>query len=829
MRILKFFEDLKYNLVHVISRVALCMDLKQKQYKYLTRCFHCGDRCSSTKISFQEKYFCCEGCKMVFSILNENNLCEYYTIDDHPGINRKIKVRDSKFAFLDNETIKSKLLSFSDGVQSKVVFYLPQMHCNSCIWLLENLNKIEAGILYSQVNFLKKEIIVTYSEKKISLRKIAELLTSVGYEPHISMNDLSKSKSNPVNRSRIYKIGVAGFAFGNIMMLSFPEYFSAGNIENSSLKFLFNYLNIFLSIPVFFYSASEFFISGFKGLKNGILNIDAPIALAILITFSRSVYEVLSQTGVGYFDSMTGIVFFMLVGRYFQDRTYETISFDRDYSSYFPIGVTSIDNNGVETQIPVSEIKEGTRIRIYAHEIVPADAILFFGKASIDYSFVTGESVPIEKSIGEIIYAGGKQTQGVIELEVVKEVSQSYLTQLWNNEVFKKDQKTAKISFIHRLSKYFTIVVFSIALVSFIFWQYNDSSKAWNALTAVLIVACPCALLLSATFTYGNMMRVLQKFNFFVRNSQVVENISSIDSIVFDKTGTITSQTAADITYVGKELTDHQSQILRSLAASSNHPLSKAIVSALPISKSVLIDYFKEIKGMGLEGEIDGVTIKIGSENYFSILPDLTETDGSRVYISFGNEVVGYYLIKNHYRKGLPTLINSFKKNFKLRLISGDNDFERLRLGQLFGSDSELLFNCKPEDKLLFIKNLQTRGEKVIMLGDGLNDAGALMQSDVGISVTDNINNFSPACDAILDGGSFPLLSNLISYCKKGKTIIAISFFISILYNLVGMFFAVKGDLKPVFAAILMPVSSISIVLITTGLSSYYGSKISKK
>ena len=296
-------------------------------------------------------------------------------------------------------------------------------------------------------------------------------------------------------------------------------------------------------MPVFFYCSTEFFVQAWKGIKHKFLNIDAPIALAIFITFGRSLYEVLSHTGPGYFDSMSGIVFFMLIGRYFQNRTYQSISFDRDFKSYFPLGVSVINTDGIEKQISVSELKVGDRIKIHNDEIVPADAILFFGKATIDYSFVTGESLPIEKSIGEIVYAGGKQTSGAIELEVVKEVSQSYLTQLWNNDAFKENKEEVKVSFIHRISRYFTYALFSIAISAAIYWSINDSSKIWGAVTAVLIVACPCALLLSATFTNGNMIRILNKYKLYVKNKR--------ETKVFD--GFNNQLTGEMVTYLNKQ------------------------------------------------------------------------------------------------------------------------------------------------------------------------------------------------------------------------------------------------------------------------------------
>ena len=577
---------------------------------------------------------------------------------------------------------------------------------------------------------------------------------------------------------------------------------------------------------MFFYCAAEFFISAWKSLKQNFLNIDAPIALAIVITFARSVYEIVSDTGVGYLDSMSGIVFFMLIGRFFQDKTYQNLSFDRDYTSYFPLGVTVLNEDGTENQIPVSKLKVGQRIKIHSHEIIPADAILFMGKAQIDYSFVTGESLPVEKSIGEIIYAGGKQTAGALELEVIKDVSQSYLTQLWNNDTFEKTKGEKKVSFIHAVSKYFTYALFSIAICSALYWYFHDPAKIWSAVTAILIVACPCALLLSASFTNGNMLRMLQQFGFYAKNANVLERISDIDVVVFDKTGTLTQQQEAQIVYEGTELSEEEKQMVRSVANQSSHPLSKAVVSALHFTSSLLVKNYNEIKGRGILGYVKEHKIQLGSAEFILGRTDQEQADGSKIYVSINTVLKGSFTVKNMYRKNLEEVIDQLKNNYSLAVISGDNEAERITCEKYFGKNAQLLFNQKPQDKLDYVKALQNVGKKVMMIGDGLNDAGALKQSDAGIVIADDVNNFSPACDVILEGKGFDKLNYFIDYCKKEKTIIVSSFIISILYNIVGLFFAVQGNLQPVIAAILMPVSSISIVLFTTGMSSILAHKL---
>jgi len=374
-------------------------------------CYHCGEKCINNKINSADKIFCCEGCKMVFQILNETDLCDYYNLNKNPGISQQIKVRKDKFAFLDDKKIQNQIISFSDEEQIHVTYYLPQMHCSSCLYLLENLYRINPGIVSSKVNFTRKEVDIALLTPATSLRKVTETLTSIGYEPYISLNDL-KQKRPAINKSMVYQLGVAGFCFGNIMLMSFPEYLGI-DASDTGLRSIFRWMNFGLAIPVLLFSALPFYTSSWKSLKHKFLNIDTPIALAIIITFIRSAYEVISGTGGGYFDSMTGIVFFMLAGRIVQDKTYRQLSFERDYTSYFPIAISVLkEEKEVPTILP--EIKPGNTLLIHNEELIPADGILTKGKAFIDYSFVTGESLPVLKEVGELIYAGGKQTEGTL-------------------------------------------------------------------------------------------------------------------------------------------------------------------------------------------------------------------------------------------------------------------------------------------------------------------------------------------------------------------------------------------------------------------------------
>lgn len=784
-------------------------------------CFHCGLDATASKITFDDKVFCCNGCKTVYEIFSANDLTCYYDLQQAPGATPKDI--EGKYNFLENTKIIEQLLEFNDGSTQIVTLYIPHVHCSSCIWILENLNKLNPAISASIVNFGKKTVRVTFNAEMLSLKNLVVLLSSIGYEPFISLEDYSVGKKH-IDRSLIYKLGVAGFAFGNVMFLSFPEYFQVGEFWLEQFKPFFRWLMFAFSLPVVFYSAQDYFVSAYKGLRSRLLNIDVPIALGIIVLFTRSTIEIIFDLGSGFFDSLTGLLFFLLLGKFFQQKTYAFLSFERDYKSYFPIGITKITSEGKEEAIQVYDIVKGDRLLIRNEELIPVDCILIKGRARIDYSFVTGESRTVSKQSGDKLFAGGKQLEGSIEVDVLKSVEQSYLTQLWSNDVFKKDKSLAFTNITNTISKNFTIGILLIAVVATTFWLVVDSSKAINVFTSVLIIACPCALALAAPFTFGNVLRILGNKKFYLKNASVIEQLAKIDTLIFDKTGTITAHKETTVNYDGLQLSEDETSLLKSTLRGSNHPLSRSLYALLDAHDIVTLDDFEEHLGKGIQANYKNNTIKVGSAAFVGHATDAA-TLNTAVHISANNQYKGKFTFYNAYRKGLSHLFNVLKKDYDLVILSGDNEGEKENLTKLLPTKTKLLFNQKPEDKLEYIKYHQSEGAHVLMIGDGLNDAGALAQSNVGIAISENVNVFSPACDAILDASKFNQLGDFINMSKWALKIIKWSFVMSFIYNSIGLYFAVTGQLSPVVAAILMPLSSISVVAFTTVATNIVGRK----
>ncbi|MCF6237310.1 MAG: heavy metal translocating P-type ATPase metal-binding domain-containing protein [Candidatus Marinimicrobia bacterium] len=780
-------------------------------------CFHCGDSCPDQSIAIGERHFCCNGCKTVFEILNVNELCEYYAIEKAPGVTPKQDLITDRFAYLDDETVRTQIVEFSDGKTEKVTLHTPAMHCASCIWLLERLHDMDPRIFTSQVNFPRKEVSISFNRDEMKLSEAAALISTLGYEPLISLDTIGHREQSSAEKKLYLKIGLAGFAFGNVMILSFPEYLSRVGQVDPLFKLVFGYLSLALSLPVLIFAAMDYYTSAWAGIKSRTVNIDVPITLGIGMLFFRSAWEILTQTGVGYLDSFTGLVFFLLLGRIFQQKTYDLLSFERDYRSYFPLSVTRKVNN-VEAVVPVAKLMPGDRIVVRNQELIPADAVLLRSGALIDYSFVSGESDPVSKEAGDFIYAGGRQMGTTIELEVIKEPSQSYLTQLWNNDVFNKPRFSRLNKMVNQVSHYFTFGVVAIAIAASLYWLQVDTPTAIKVFTSVLIVACPCALALSSPFALGTTLRIFGRKGFYVKNTEAVEALSKIDTIVVDKTGTLTETRQDIIEFSGAILSVAEQQMVKSLVQHSTHPLSQKIFQALDVDAKQAVDNFVEISGKGVQGRVGSKVLKIGSGTWLGQGTDEYDTDDLkiRVYLSIDDKIKGHFLIASVYRSGLRPMLAKLLQKFKVYLLSGDTEREKATLVNLFGSETGLYFRQTPEDKLNFISQIQAEGAHVLMVGDGLNDAGALRASEVGVAVTDDVSAFSPASDAILTGANLHLLEPFIKMSKATMSVIIASFTISIIYNIVGVSFAVSGLLSPLISAILMPASSISIVVFTT-------------
>ena len=666
-------------------------------------------------MSIDGRNFCCYGCATLSDVVSN--------IKNAPlDVSLKYKQLDLKETF-------NQVVDYQNDTIYKIGISLPAIHCSSCIELLEDLPSFYDGIISSTVNFEHKRCTVT-ANKTLPLSFVSQLLQDIGYPPQISISEKQKETEKKVNTTNLIKLAVAGFCFGNIMLFSMPHYFGLNVSEDSFFSSLFSTLSVILSIPVVFYAGREYLSSAYRALAAGKSHLNIPISIGILSLFGWSLYEIFSGRGIGYLDSLAGLIFFLLAGKWFQHKVYDQVSYHRSVQEFIPLVVRKKEEDSF-SWMRIDNLQKGDVVVVRNNETIPVNGKMEKGIGLVDYSFITGEELPESVNSGQLVYAGGCQKSGEIHVKLEEQPSLEKLWSTWSSQSTKEFQN----HWTNGISKYFTITVLAVAVIAAVIWSFRDVHQALFVFSSVLIVACPCALALSAPFTYGNILRVFSKNQFFVKEVNAISTLSEVNHIVLDKTGTITEKNSSNVVFIGNALSQETSDMFYTLAHQSNHPLSMSIVESIKNARTLDLSYFEEVPGKGLQGVIDGKHVKLGSSQWVTG----QKSNVTSVYASVNDQVYGHFQIQTQYRSGLKNVLDKVAKFTKISILSGDNDSELSNLKKLFPGFNSLKFNLNPEQKALEISRLQ-KDEKVLMIGDGMNDSNAIASGDLGVAITENLS-----------------------------------------------------------------------------------------
>ena len=712
--------------------------------------------------------------------------------------------RTDRYEVLAHDGVRARFLR-GDGAVAVAEFRVPSMHCPICARTLDGLRNQHPAIASTEADLGRRRLTVRFDETQLALPDLARLLDGAGHPPDLSLDHLRGGGSIDADARRMRRrIVVAGLCFVGIMLLSLPQ--MLGWEWGRLFQKLSAALRLALALPVLVYSAAPYWQGAWRGLRDRRLSIDVPIVLGMVAIMGQSAHGMFAGGGEGYLDCLASLVFLLLTGKWFQRKTVDALAFDRDYAAYFPLATSRLTGADEEV-VPVDALRPGDRIRVRHGELVPADAVLESEAADLDLGFVTGESLPVRFARGHEVGAGGRVQGGAAEFRVLREVNRSRLVSLWDSEAFRKPGGRVE-ALTDRVARWFTPVVVALAALAAGAWLWIDPGEAAFVFVAVLIVACPCALALAAPFGFGTLMRLFGRRGMYLRNGQVAETMAGVRSLVMDKTGTLTRLDAETVRFVGEPLSAREELGFRSLAAQSTHPLSRRIAGkpdgVLPV------DGFEERSGEGVSGRVDGRTLRLGSAAWCGA-PD---SAGSGVQAAVDGEWRGTYRLEQSLRDGLDRFAEG-ARDYDLTLLSGDVERGREELAALFGERLRFRYRQDPHDKLRVVGELRENGGPVMMMGDGLNDAGALRAADVGVAVTDDLFSFTPACDAILDAASLPALPAMLAASRRTLRVVKCCLGLSIAYNLVGFGFAAAGALSPLVAAVLMPVSSATVMLVS--------------
>lgn len=691
------------------------------------------------------------------------------------------------------------------------------IHCASCVNLIEVGLRGVVGIEHVRVNLTKKRISVRWKASKISLEEIIGKLKEIGhesfeYEPVEEEIEIKKK-----NRGLIYRIGFAGFAMMNMMWITISMYSGASEGEYSRF---FEIIGLVLATPTLLYSGWPFIEGSVKNLIKGQLSMDLPITIGAVATYVYSIYVMVSGVGEVFFDTVVNFIFIILLGRYLESRARENALSQTNNLKKIEPHMVEITRDGKKYRVGVGEIIIGDSINVMPGDIIPIDGIVNYGKSGVDESIISGESVPVYKLVGDKVISGSISVTGNIDITATKLYRESTLFNIINMTENIEPGGNKIITKTDKVIPYFIIGTLGVAIFSFFFWVGVDIEFAILSSVSVLIITCPCALGLASPMAVAVAGGVGASKKILFKKGDALERLSEVNKIVFDKTGTLTNGDFK-IEKIYSLIDDSEIlKLMASIEALSEHPISKSIVSEWG-GELYQVDEFESVVGMGVNGIIGEKKYLVGSKDWVETVDNLVDSGGilkkestgyTAVYCVEMNVVIGMILIGDSIKEDARENINKLHElGYNICLASGDNKDVVIRVASELNI-KEYYHSKKPEDKLDLINAMQEEN-RVMMVGDGINDAPALKTALVSMSYSTGYDLASKNSDVVSLSGSVGSVVEALNLGNKTTNTIKQNIYWAIAYNVVMVPMAVMGLVTPLFASIAMPISSIVVIL----------------
>lgn len=703
---------------------------------------------------------------------------------------------------------------------TKYVFSVANVHCGSCINIIETHLSKQIGIQFARVNLTLKQLEIEVDDS-VDILVIIDQLEKLGYGViPVDLGDLSEFKQEQQSAKLIRALAVAGFAAANIMLLSVSVWSGA----DGETRHFFELVSALIAIPAIAYSGQVFFRSAFGALRFGHLNMDVPISLAIILSLFMSLYEVFLGTGEAYFDAGVMLLFFLLIGRYLDQKMRE-----KARNSVFALskiaakGANRIMPDGQLSYIPIDQVKPGMTLRVFPGDRTPVDGILLEGQTDLDRSLINGESETYFPKTGEEIEAGVLNLTGAMSLKASKSADKSFLAEVSKMLEAAENSRMTYVSIADRMAKIYAPVVHILALLAFIIW-FLIIGESWNLslniAISVLIITCPCALGLAVPVTNVIAANQLFKNGILMRDGTALERAADIKKVAFDKTGTLTYGTPEitkdQLTNLSSEIQSH----LKALVMQSSHPASKALAKALTGVEASQMTKIHEVAGFGIEGFYNGNPIRLGRASWVA---DISKTDIAELEDKISFSETGLKTHQFSLQETLRVDATEAKtyldtQNIGTEILSGDGKNAVQKIAKLLNI-KDWHASLKPADKHQHLKELEDNGELTMMVGDGLNDAPSLAAAHVSMAPASACEVGRQAADFIFTNDSLKAVPYTISTAQKSKRIIQQNFAIAIIYNCIAIPLAFFGIITPLIAAIAMSASSIIVVMNSLRLS----------
>jgi Cu2+-exporting ATPase len=773
-------------------------------------CYHCGEDVPANtdfkvEILGEVRDMCCPGCQTVAQTIIDSGLVSYYQYRTAPAEKADL-VPEQLQALIhyDNEDVQSEFVRNHDNV-SEVTLSLDGVSCAACAWLIEKQVSNTKGLVSIRVNTTTNRALLAWDKTQVRLSELLAAIHKLGYKAAPFEADVQEASYHQMMKQYLYRLGIAGLATMQVMMLAVALYLEVFGDLEPEFKNYFRWVSLIFATPVLLYSALPFYLNAWRSIKGRTLGMDVPVSIALIFAYVASLVATFTEQGEVFFESISMFTFFLLVGRFLEMRARrKAAAASGNLLKLIPAIATTLDGE----QIPVKTLKIGDRIRVLPGEHIPADGKVISGRIHIDESMLTGESVHVVKKEGDAVFAGTLNGDESFELEVTSSKADSVISNIvrLQDEAQHSKPKIAEIADV--VARYFVGAILIISAGTWLYWHQTKPDDAFWIMLSVLVATCPCALSLATPTALTCATSRMGNFGILLRKGHVFETLCKVNHLVVDKTGTLTK---GDIeisrTSVFGEISESESLALAAaLEAHANHPIARSF--AQYANEDVVVSEVKNVIGSGIEGLWNGKDVKIGSAA-FVVNEGCDESNA--VYLSVNGEHAATFYYRDPIRKESQAFIQRFAEaGIKTTLLTGDSIQNAQPVADEIGID-HVIASAKPEDKLAYLKSLDS-DDITMMVGDGINDAPTLAGAHLSVAMGGGTDVAKASADMTLLGDNLEKLLEARLLALRTRKIIRENLAWSLGYNLLILPLAVAGLVAPYVAVVGMSASSIIVV-----------------
>jgi Cu2+-exporting ATPase len=806
-------------------------------------CFHCSlpippDEVITAEIEGEPQVFCCTGCRAVCQAIYDAGLEGFYQRTPEGSCLAPPPEIPKELALYDLDEVQQEFVG-ELGEERDIHLLIEGIHCAACVWLIEHTLNGIPGIILAQVNLSGKRLHVKWHNDRLPVSNIILRLGQIGYAAVPYDPEMAEGALKRQNRHLLYRMAFAAFGMMNLLWISIALYAGASEGE---FRGMFHWIGFALATPVLLYSGYPFYKGAWSGLKNFHLGMDLPIAIGATITYLYSVHVTVtgSQVGEVYYDTVVNFLFVILVGRYLEAISKrQAVAATQRLLDLQPRVATLLQADR-EKVVPIRAVNKGDVVLVKPGERIPVDGIVLEGGGGVDESMLTGESQAVTKGPGDAVSAGTINRHGALQIQVQGSLKNTALGRIINLVEEAQASKAPIQCLADRIVPWFVAVTLALATLTFLYWVESSFEVALLAATSVLIITCPCAFGLATPMSIAVASGLGAKYGILVKNGEVLETLSSINHVIFDKTGTLTEGGMSVVgIYTHEESWGEQNDLsppgiarlmarLGAMERFAEHPTAQAIIDWLALQeldyRAFKVEDFRYRAGQGIAARVEGQQLLAGNlalmtgheipacDHFDHLSAELDSRGVGSLRIALDGRQLALIAVEDRIRADARGLIESLKQEgLRLTLLTGDRRQAAEAIAQRLGG-MEVIAEVLPEEKDQVVKSLQAQGERVAMVGDGVNDAPALVRADVGIAMGSGTDVSIASADIVLMSSELEKVRLAIGLSRRTLRTIRQNIGISITYNLIMVPLAMAAIVTPLVAAISMPLSSLAVI-----------------